>query len=113
LPALTDPRAIKIDGKPVFIVYKAKSLPDCRRTTDLWRELAVKNGLAGLYLLSIETAGTFGWDPREGGFDAAVEFQPRWGRVIEFKYKSILKHMANIVRHRSKDLRILDYMDAG
>ncbi len=110
LPALTDPRAIMIDGKPVFIVYKAKSLTDCRRTTDLWRELAVKNGLAGLYLLSIETAGTFGWDPREGGFDAAVEFQPHWDRVIEFiKYKSILRHMANIVRHRSKDLWIVDY----
>ncbi|MBK5274148.1 MAG: glycoside hydrolase family 99-like domain-containing protein [Desulfuromonadales bacterium] len=107
LPALADPRAIRIDGKPVFLVYKAKSLPDCRRTTDLWRELAVKNGLPGLYLLSIETDGTFGWDPRQGGFDAAVEYQPYWLRLNEYLKKNWLLVARNYVQYRG--LWVLDY----
>lgn len=81
LPALRDPRAFRVEGLPVFLIYKARALPDVTRTVALWRKLAAENGLPGLHLLSIETSGTFGWDPREAGFDAAVEFQPNWERV--------------------------------
>ncbi|MFA5114045.1 MAG: glycoside hydrolase family 99-like domain-containing protein [Candidatus Margulisiibacteriota bacterium] len=78
LPALRDPRAIKIDGKPVFLIYRADQIPEIKRLIALWRELARESGLPGLYLISIETTGTYGVDPRRWGFDAAVEFQPNW-----------------------------------
>lgn len=107
LPAFADPRAIRIDGKPIFLVYKAKSLPDCRRTTDLWRELAVRHGLPGLYLLSIETDGTFGWDPRPGGFDAAVEYQPCWLRLNGYLRKNWLVVARNFMKYRRQ--LVLDY----
>ncbi len=111
LPALSDPRAIKIDGKPVFMIYKAKFLPDCRKTTDLWRELAVKHGLPGLYLLSIETHGTYGWDPRQGGFDAAVEFQPYWMRISEVmkKISGVKRSIKNLIKYGDKDMFVVDY----
>jgi Glycosyltransferase WbsX len=109
LPALTDSRAIKIDGKPVFCVYKAKNLPDSNRTTDLWRTLAVKNGLPGLHLLSIETDGTFGWDPRQGGFDAAIDYQPRWNRIVAYMKKNLLKLAVDFIRYHDMHLWVLDY----
>jgi GT2 family glycosyltransferase len=84
LPALRDPRAVRVDDLPVFLIYKARDLPDAARTVALWRKLARENGLPGLHLLSIETTGSFGWDPREAGFDAAVEFQPHWERIVAF-----------------------------
>ena len=46
LPALADPRAITIDGKPVFLVYQAQDLPDPARTVDIWREEVAQAGPA-------------------------------------------------------------------
>ena len=75
--AFRDERYIRVDGKPLFLVYRAGSLPDARRTTAVWREEAAKLGLGELFLLRVESnfAGERG-DPRPLGFDAAVEFQP-------------------------------------
>lgn len=106
LLALSDKRAIKIDGKPVFMIYKANALPNCKRTTDIWRDMAVKHGLSGLYLISIETSGTYGWDPRQGGFDAALEFQPNWSKINFSKKRATIK---NLVKLRKTQLLTHDY----
>jgi glycosyltransferase involved in cell wall biosynthesis len=82
LPALSDPRAIQADGKPLFLVYRAKDLPDARRTTETWREEVRKAGLPGVYLVAVETAWDLGWDATAVGFDAKVLFQPQFGRLI-------------------------------
>ncbi len=82
LPALADRRAVRIDGRPVFLVYRADQVPAVDRMIGIWRETARANGLPGLFLLSIETTGTYGRDPRPWGFDAAVEFQPRWSACV-------------------------------
>jgi lipopolysaccharide biosynthesis protein len=75
LPLFADPRYVKIDGKPVFFIYRASRLPEARRTFDLWREEAVKFGLPGLYFIRFETHGEVG-EPALLGMDAAAEFQP-------------------------------------
>ena len=53
LDAFQDPRYIRIDNKPVFLIYKLKKLPDPKRFTDLWRELALQAGLPGLYFVGM------------------------------------------------------------
>lgn len=78
LKPLTDPRAITVDDKPVFIVYKGKDLPDPQRTTDLWRREAERAGLKGLYLMAVETGWDAGWDATQVGFDAKIGFQPQF-----------------------------------
>jgi glycosyltransferase involved in cell wall biosynthesis len=78
LPALSDPRAITVHGKPVFIVYQAQDLPDPARTVDLWREEVSKAGLPGLYLMTVETGWDAGWDATKLGFDAKIRFQPQF-----------------------------------
>ena len=82
LPALADPRAITVDRKPMFLVYRAKHLPDAARTTHTWRTEAHRAGLPGLHLVAVETAWDLGWDATAHGFDAKVLFQPQFGWLI-------------------------------
>ena len=75
LPAFADPRYVRVDGKPVFLVYKASLLPEPRATTDRWREEAQRAGIGELYLCRVEVDREKG-DPTALGFDAAVDFMP-------------------------------------
>jgi len=68
LEAFHDPRYLHVDGKPLFLVYKPMSIPDIRRVTDYWRQLAVHSGLVGLYLVGVYTNTKT--HPHEYGFDA-------------------------------------------
>lgn len=78
LPALLDPRYIRLGGKPLLLVYRATQLPNPRRTAQIWREEAVRAGLEGLCLCRVESLLDERADPSTLGFDAAVEFQPDW-----------------------------------
>jgi len=80
-PAFADPRYVRIDGKPLFLVYRASNLPSPRRTTDIWRQEAQRLGLGELYLARVESFPNERGDPAALGFDAAVEFQPEWRRL--------------------------------
>jgi len=51
LPAFLDPRYIRVDGRPMFLIYRASDVPNCSAAMDLWRKLAVKAGLPGLHLV--------------------------------------------------------------
>jgi len=78
LGPLSDRRAIRIDGRPVFMVYRADQLPEPARTTDIWRREAERAGLPGLSLLAVESGWDAGWDATQVGFDAKVLFQPQF-----------------------------------
>ncbi len=83
--AFTDPRYIRIGGRPMLLVFRASVLPEPRRTTDTWREEAHRLGLGELYLCRVEASTADREDPRPLGFDAAVAFQPdrlRRGRQL-------------------------------
>ncbi|THF54002.1 glycoside hydrolase family 99-like domain-containing protein [Allorhizobium terrae] len=73
-PFLESPRYIKIDGKPLFIIYRADIIPDMAETLKLWRSQSIEYGFPGLYIVCAQTFGHK--DPREFGFDAAMEFPP-------------------------------------
>ncbi|MCX8509913.1 MAG: glycoside hydrolase family 99-like domain-containing protein, partial [Rhodobacteraceae bacterium] len=70
----SDERYIRIDGKPVFIVYRANIIPDINEIVAGWRKEARKLGFPGLYLVAAQSFGIL--DPTHFGFDAAVEFPP-------------------------------------
>ncbi|NHA69160.1 glycoside hydrolase family 99-like domain-containing protein [Phycicoccus flavus] len=76
--AFADPRYIRVDGKPIFLVYRASRLPDARRTTDVLREEAERAGVGPLFLARVESFTDERSDPAALGFDAAVEFAPDW-----------------------------------
>jgi lipopolysaccharide biosynthesis protein len=51
LPALKDKRYIKVDGKPLFVIYKPLGDPEIILFINTWRRLAVENGLEGIYFV--------------------------------------------------------------
>lgn len=74
LPYLEDPRYIRVDGKPLLMVYRIKELPDPSRSIQRWKEAAKRLGLSGLHLSVVDFYDIE--DPREVGADALVEFPP-------------------------------------
>ena len=82
LPFLRDRRYIRVEGKPLFIVYKADKLPEPQRTYELWRSIALKEGVGELMLAQFESGGNgTGIDPRRLGLDLSIEFAPDWRRL--------------------------------
>jgi hypothetical protein len=73
-PYFDDQRYLRIDGRPVLIVYRADIIPDMRHTTTIWREEAQRMGFPDLYLVAAQSFGIE--DPSFYGFNAAVEFPP-------------------------------------
>ena len=53
LKAFKDHRYITVDGKPLFVIYDPYRFPDITHFMELWRELAVKNGLKGIYFVAM------------------------------------------------------------
>jgi lipopolysaccharide biosynthesis protein len=69
LPAFSDRRYVKVEGKPLFLVYNPTEIPDSNRFTDLWRALAVRAGLRGMFFVGVENEP---WSPAASGFDAVT-----------------------------------------
>ena len=76
--AFRDKRYIKMGDRPLFLVYRARSIPDPVKTTSIWRDEARKLGFRGLYLCRVESFAEEHQHPACLGFDASVEFQPDW-----------------------------------
>ena len=53
LRAFQDPRYLRVDGKPMFVVYAPHEMPSTRTFIAHWRRLAVEAGLPGLYFVAI------------------------------------------------------------
>ncbi len=69
-----DPRYIRLQGRPVLMVYRPALIPDTANTVARWRELFIgRHDEAPLFIMaqSFDAA-----DPRQFGFDAAIEFPP-------------------------------------
>ena len=71
--AFADARYFKVDGRPLFYIYDPRAVPQIADVTALWRRLATRAGLDGLYLVG-EAKGTdpVGGLAREMGLDALV-----------------------------------------
>ncbi|RCX23486.1 glycosyl transferase family WbsX [Fontibacillus phaseoli] len=70
-----DPRYIRIDDKPLFLIYRPSDIPRCGVMLSHWNQLARENGLKGIYF--VRTLGGFPLSSLEG-FDAGVEFEPHY-----------------------------------
>ncbi len=87
-----DPRYIRIDNKPVFAIYKSHLFPDMKKTIDIWRTEARKEGIE-LYLCRMEHANKQGEKYLKVGFDSAIEFQP----YFKVGFKSAILNRLNTI----------------
>lgn len=51
LPAFKDKRYIRVDGKPLFYVFMPEAIPDPKIFIEIWQDLALKNGLPGIFFV--------------------------------------------------------------
>ncbi|MEZ5575129.1 MAG: glycoside hydrolase family 99-like domain-containing protein [Candidatus Competibacteraceae bacterium] len=80
-PALRDSRYIRVNDRPLLLVYRIGLLPDPGRTAAIWRRYCHATGLGDPYLAAVQSFGATD-DPRSFGFDAAVEFPPHAMAVL-------------------------------
>lgn len=71
---LRDPRYLRVDRRPLVLVYRPGLLPDAKATATRWREWSRANGIGEIMIAYVQ--GFERPDPRDLGFDAAVEFPP-------------------------------------
>ncbi len=69
-----DPRYLRVDGRPLFLVYRALHHPDIASATAIWREEARRAGVGDVFLCRMESFAEERGDPTKLGFDAAVDF---------------------------------------
>jgi hypothetical protein len=84
IPAFKDKRYIKVDGKPMLLVYRPEIIPDVQNTVNEWRKIVIGNGFPGLYLVMMQNFDFR--SPLEFGMDAATEFAGVRGNCVSNLY---------------------------
>lgn len=106
LPAFKDKRYIACEGKPIFMIYRYDKVPDVKHFIDVWRQLADKNGLPGIYFMAFghnfykkEDTDAFLEEAMGLGFDG-VSFTNLRGPQKTDKWHRLIYHWNRDVLHR-------------
>jgi hypothetical protein len=97
LDAFLDGRYIKVAGKPLFYVYAPFNIPDTRTFFDLWKELALKNGLKGIHFVGLSFDAKQAKQVLALGYDAV---NTNWLKGVLFRvspFKTALNKLYNII----------------
>jgi hypothetical protein len=111
LPAFRDPRAIRVGGMPLLLVYRIASIPNVNAMLRYWRKLAVEAGLPGLHVVSMLTGFTRNGELANMEVDAACEFLPNY--ILRPKATDFLGPGLKIGLHMrtlKKYTRMLDHL---
>lgn len=92
-----DDRYIRVDGRPLILVYRVPLFPDFASTATRWRSYCRDQGVGEIYIAMVESFDLVHSQthPSKYGCDAAVEFPPQelaqtnppTGAVINPKFK--------------------------
>jgi hypothetical protein len=120
LTAFLDPRYLRVDNKPLFLLFRPGEIPDLPAFVDLFQNLALKAGLPGLHIVGI-------WGDSmpiipNTGLNGATTF--RLGGITGHRLKSIRQTAIRKVRRHpalgpiidrviSKPLNVYDYAEAA
>jgi glycosyltransferase involved in cell wall biosynthesis len=69
-----DPRYIRIDGRPLFIIYRPGIIPEFSKWLDCFKRHCLEGFNENPYILMVQGFGTI--DPNKFGLDGALEFPP-------------------------------------
>lgn len=80
-----DRRYIKIDNKPVFLIYHIEQIPEGIKRFYEWNELAKQNGFNGIYLVQMVSSDS-NRDINADIINARVDFEPVRSLASHEKY---------------------------
>ncbi len=110
LQAFRDPRYLTLDGKPIFVIYAPRDIPDVEKVMAFWRQRALDAGLPGLYLIGVSNYSP-NWDPRPAGLDAStMQALPNRDGFVPARYRPWAWWKA-MTRFERNTLTIRDYQD--
>jgi lipopolysaccharide biosynthesis protein len=70
----SDHRYLKINGKPIIVIYRPLIIKDLEAMVKIWRRAALEAGLPGIHLVATNSFGFS--EPGSIDFDALCEFPP-------------------------------------
>jgi hypothetical protein len=74
LPAFTDDRYIKVDNKPLFVIYSLANKMAIAEVINCWKSLAIQNGLEGIFFVAVRRNESID-EIKSLGFDAMYRLQ--------------------------------------
>jgi hypothetical protein len=112
--AFADPRYIRVNERPLFLIYRPRHLPDPKKTTAIFREVCLRTGLPDPLLVGID-AHCPGSDCRTLGFDATLRYEPQLVVLPDFMNDRL--NLSKLRRNRqlgvmSPKLKIYNYATA-
>ncbi len=114
--AFQDDRYLKVNGKPIFVVFLPEQIPNPIEFTDYWRELVVQAGFPDMYFVGL--SNNINWKPQDWGFDAFSTHPPRdiinrTPKNIFYKifYKIFKKDYKELIRDITSVPITYDYCD--
>lgn len=115
LPALKDTRYIKVDNKPIFIIYDPFSLPDANHFMSLWNKLAKENGInEGIHFVGLAS----GWTEKyqkviNMGFNAIApsnlwlaesKVKGKFSKMLQHKLRKLFPNYTPLDKYEYKDI---------
>lgn len=111
LESFHDERYIKVNGRPLFLIYKPYDLPNPKRTFEIFEQVCAENGILKPFFVASNSHNSE-INPYDLGFDHAIHFQTRHQVLSEFMVDgpSLKKTIRNFIRGIwSTSLRIYEY----
>ena len=74
MPLFKDERYIRIEGKPLLLIYRIELFPRPAKTIARWKKICQKEGIGDIHVALVQSFGMV--DHRIYGADSSVEFPP-------------------------------------
>jgi lipopolysaccharide biosynthesis protein len=109
IPYLRHPDYIRVDGRPLILIYRVDELPEPSSVAEIWRSRCRQQGIGEIYLTFVESFGRAVdlLEPSSIGFDASVEFPPHLtsrgirepGPLVNARFSGVISDYRQIALH--------------
>lgn len=123
LRCFSDYRYIRVNGKPLLLIFRIDNIPDIEKMLKMWRHEAENNGFEGLYICAMKTSFVeiSEREMSEMGFDAIVDFHPNrndfpvpktfMSAAYEFARNLLPKNIYQWLKRNVHSSKIVNYKD--
>jgi lipopolysaccharide biosynthesis protein len=111
IESFKDNRYIKVNNRPIFLIYKPWDLPNAKRTMEIFGEVCAVNGIEKPFFVASNSHDS-NKNPYEIGFDYVIHFQSRHNVLSQFwiEKPTLKKFVRNLLQGiLSAKLKVYEY----